>query len=111
VLDDRALVPHLNLPIPFPRVLCLVSSAAVATVIPTPTVLRGDQNLIYMTGTSKFAINGTNFREKVAPFHFRPPEATPLAESCAVLLLVLLRSPWTWCSTPRSSATRTTSSA
>jgi hypothetical protein len=37
----------------------------VATVIPTPTILRASDNLIYMTGSSKLVINGTNFREKV----------------------------------------------
>ena len=39
--------------------------APVATVIPTPTILRASDNLIYMTGSSKLVINGTNFREKV----------------------------------------------
>jgi len=37
---------------------------SVATVIPTPTITK-NQDIIYTTGTSKLAINGTNFREKV----------------------------------------------
>lgn len=43
----------------------LENAAAVATVIPTPTVQRGDQNIIYSSVTAKLVINGTNFREKV----------------------------------------------
>lgn len=46
---------------------------AVATIIPTPTVQRGDDNIIYRTGTSKLVINGTNFREKGLRMVFEPP--------------------------------------
>jgi len=51
----------------------LENAASVATVIPTPTILRGDQNLIYTTGTSKLIINGTNFKEKGMDLVFEPP--------------------------------------
>jgi hypothetical protein len=56
-------------------------AVAVATVIPTPTVTK-NQDIIYLTGTSKLAINGTNFRDKVhgyfddEPMH-SPPCAAP----------------------------------
>ena len=42
----------------------LENAVSVATVIPTPTIDR-NTDVIYMTGTSKLAINGSNFREKV----------------------------------------------
>lgn len=42
----------------------LENAVSVATVIPTPTITK-NQDIIYTTGTSKLAINGTNFREKV----------------------------------------------
>jgi hypothetical protein len=44
----------------------LENAASVATVIPTPSVQRADDNIIYMSGTTKLQINGTNFREKVS---------------------------------------------
>mmetsp|Transcript_20491 Transcript_20491/g.24263 ORF Transcript_20491/g.24263 Transcript_20491/m.24263 type:complete len:881 (+) Transcript_20491:59-2701(+) len=51
----------------------LNDAVAVATVIPTPTIKRADDNIIYMSGTSKLVINGTNFREKGMDLVFEPP--------------------------------------
>jgi len=51
----------------------LDDAAAVATVIPTPTIDRADESaVIYQTGTSKLVINGTNFREKNMDLVFDP---------------------------------------
>ena len=38
----------------------LENAVSVATVIPTPTITK-NQDIIYTTGTSKLAINGTTF--------------------------------------------------
>ena len=51
----------------------LASAKSVATVIPTPTVTRNENNIIYMTGTSKLVITGTNFVEKEIELLFEPP--------------------------------------
>jgi len=44
-----------------------------ATVLPTPTVQRNENNVIYMTATSKLVIQGTNFVEKDIELLFDPP--------------------------------------
>ena len=46
----------------------------VAKVIPPPTVVKGEDKIIYTTGTKKFLINGTGFREGMSLF-FSPPLA------------------------------------
>ena len=51
----------------------LGSAKSVATVIPTPTVTRNENNVIYMTGTSKLVIKGTNFVQKSIELLFDPP--------------------------------------
>jgi len=45
----------------------------VAQIIPTPTIQRHEDNVIYTTGTSKLVINGTNFRQKGLKLMFNPP--------------------------------------
>jgi len=50
----------------------LENAVSVATVIPTPTITR-NQDIVYMTGSSKLVINGTNFREKAMELVFEPP--------------------------------------
>ena len=42
----------------------LDGAKSVTTVLPTPTVQRNENNVIYMTATSKLVIQGTNFVEK-----------------------------------------------
>lgn len=51
----------------------LENAVPVATVIPTPSIDRADDNIIYMSGTSKLVINGSNFREKGMELVFDPP--------------------------------------
>jgi len=48
-------------------------AAAVATVLPTPTVTPAPSNVIYLTGTTVLTINGTNFRGKGLSLRFDPP--------------------------------------
>ena len=50
----------------------LENAVSVATVIPTPTIER-NQDIVYMTATTKLVINGTNFREKNMELVFDPP--------------------------------------
>ena len=51
----------------------LTSPAQIATIIPTPTVKRGDDKVIYMTGSPRLLINGTGFRAKSMTLVFDPP--------------------------------------
>jgi len=51
----------------------LSAAKSVANVIPTPTVTRNENNIVYMTGTSKLVITGTNFVEKEIELLFDPP--------------------------------------
>lgn len=51
----------------------LKSAVPVATVIEPPSVVRGEDKLVYMTGTNRFLINGTNFREGSMSLTFDPP--------------------------------------
>mmetsp|Transcript_20554 Transcript_20554/g.67886 ORF Transcript_20554/g.67886 Transcript_20554/m.67886 type:complete len:975 (+) Transcript_20554:302-3226(+) len=44
----------------------------VAKIIPPPTVVKGDDKIIYTTGTTKFLINGTGFRDGMK-LTFDPP--------------------------------------
>lgn len=50
----------------------LEDAVPVATVIPTPTIKRQDDYVIYKTGTSRLVINGTNFRAKNMELMFDP---------------------------------------
>jgi len=50
----------------------LEDAVPVATIIPTPTIKRNEE-VIYMSGTSKLMINGTNFRAKNMELMFEPP--------------------------------------
>jgi len=45
----------------------------VAKIIPTPTIKRAADTVIYTKGTSKLVINGTNFRPKEMELMFDPP--------------------------------------
>ncbi|KAJ8598836.1 hypothetical protein CTAYLR_008534 [Chrysophaeum taylorii] len=45
----------------------------VATILGTPSIMKRDDKLIYMTGTVRLYINGTNFRPKETQFVFDPP--------------------------------------
>lgn len=51
----------------------LDSAVPVATIIDPPSVVRGEDKLIYMTGTTRFLINGTGFREGTMSLTFDPP--------------------------------------
>ena len=51
----------------------LENPAVIARVIPTPTVMHGGEKVIYMTGTTRFNINGTGFRAKTMELIFDPP--------------------------------------
>lgn len=51
----------------------LSTAVSVATVIPVPSVIRGEEKLIYMSGSARFLINGTNFREGSMSLVFDPP--------------------------------------
>ena len=51
----------------------LESPTVIARVIPTPTVMHGGEKVIYMTGTTRFNINGTGFRAKTMELIFDPP--------------------------------------
>ena len=51
----------------------LSQPAQIATIIPTPTVKRGDDKVIYMTGSPRLLINGTGFRAKSMTLVFDPP--------------------------------------
>mmetsp|Transcript_22391 Transcript_22391/g.28987 ORF Transcript_22391/g.28987 Transcript_22391/m.28987 type:complete len:917 (-) Transcript_22391:557-3307(-) len=51
----------------------LAQPIPVATVIEPPSVIRGEDKLIYMTGTARFLINGTGFREGSMSLVFDPP--------------------------------------
>jgi len=51
----------------------LEEPVVVGTVIETPTVMHGGDKVIYMTGSSKFNINGTGFRAKDLKLVFDPP--------------------------------------
>ncbi|KAH8065342.1 hypothetical protein JL721_8301 [Aureococcus anophagefferens] len=47
---------------------------AVATiVVATPSIVKNEQRTIYMTGSLKFLVNGSNFRAKSTAFTFDPP--------------------------------------
>uniref|UniRef100_A0A7S3NKQ2 Uncharacterized protein n=1 Tax=Aureoumbra lagunensis TaxID=44058 RepID=A0A7S3NKQ2_9STRA len=45
----------------------------VASILGTPTIMRRTDKFIYMTGTRRIFINGTNFRPKTTSFVFDPP--------------------------------------
>lgn len=45
----------------------------VAQVIPTPTVQKAPNYVVYMTGSGRLVINGTNFRDKYLSLTFDPP--------------------------------------
>ena len=66
----------------------LENAVSVATVIPTPTITR-NQDIVYMTGSSKLVINGTNFREKAMELVFEPP----LERNKDYILSVIVREP------------------
>mmetsp|Transcript_15654 Transcript_15654/g.51230 ORF Transcript_15654/g.51230 Transcript_15654/m.51230 type:complete len:939 (+) Transcript_15654:110-2926(+) len=51
----------------------LTSPVPVATIIEPPSVIRGEEKIIYMTATTRFLINGTNFREGTTSLVFDPP--------------------------------------
>ena len=51
----------------------LSAPIAVATVIEPPSVIRGEDKIIYMTGTTRFLINGTGFRDGTTSLTFDPP--------------------------------------
>mmetsp|Transcript_19207 Transcript_19207/g.66181 ORF Transcript_19207/g.66181 Transcript_19207/m.66181 type:complete len:931 (-) Transcript_19207:139-2931(-) len=51
----------------------LESAVPVATVIEPPSVVRGEDKVIYMTGTPRFLINGTGFRDGTTTLTFDPP--------------------------------------
>ena len=51
----------------------LETPTVIARVIPTPTVMHGGEKVIYMTGTTRFNINGTGFRAKTMELIFDPP--------------------------------------
>ena len=51
----------------------LKNAVPVATIIEPPSVVRGEDKLIYMTGTNRFLINGTHFREGNMALTFDPP--------------------------------------
>ena len=46
---------------------------AVATIVATPSIVKNEQRTIYMTGSLKFLVNGSNFRAKSTAFTFDPP--------------------------------------
>lgn len=46
---------------------------SIATVVRAPSVMRGYDKVIYMTGTTKFNINGTGFKSKTMQLAFDPP--------------------------------------
>jgi nitrogen fixation protein FixH len=46
---------------------------SVATVVRAPSVQRGYDKVIYMTGTTRFNINGTGFKSKTMQLAFDPP--------------------------------------
>ena len=51
----------------------LPSPVAVATIIEPPSVVRGEDKVVYMTATTRFLINGTNFRDGTMSLVFDPP--------------------------------------
>lgn len=51
----------------------IADAVQIATIIPTPTVKRNTDNVIYISGTAKLVINGTNFRSKYMDLQFEPP--------------------------------------
>ncbi|KAJ8609149.1 hypothetical protein CTAYLR_006081 [Chrysophaeum taylorii] len=51
----------------------LTTATPVATVIEPPSVVRGEDKLVYMTNPSRFLINGTNFRDGTMSLVFDPP--------------------------------------
>ncbi|KAH8067997.1 hypothetical protein JL721_7218 [Aureococcus anophagefferens] len=51
----------------------LPNPVPVASIIPPPSVVRGEDKLVYMTGTNRFLINGTGFREGSMSLTFDPP--------------------------------------
>jgi len=51
----------------------LEGPVVIGRVIPTPTVMHGGEKVIYMTGTTRFNINGTGFRAKTMELIFDPP--------------------------------------
>jgi len=51
----------------------LAQPVPVATVIEPPSVVRGEDKIIYMSATTRFLINGTNFREGTMSLVFDPP--------------------------------------
>mmetsp|Transcript_22829 Transcript_22829/g.71557 ORF Transcript_22829/g.71557 Transcript_22829/m.71557 type:complete len:913 (-) Transcript_22829:693-3431(-) len=51
----------------------LSTAVPVATVIEPPSVVRGEDKLVYMTATNRFLINGTNFRDGTMSLVFDPP--------------------------------------
>mmetsp|Transcript_21649 Transcript_21649/g.66561 ORF Transcript_21649/g.66561 Transcript_21649/m.66561 type:complete len:957 (+) Transcript_21649:165-3035(+) len=46
---------------------------AVATVVATPTVVKRDDRLLYMSASLKLLVNGSHFRPKKTQFTFDPP--------------------------------------
>lgn len=51
----------------------LGEAVPVATVLPTPSIVKRDDKLLYMTGTVRLYVNGTGFRPKETMFVFDPP--------------------------------------
>lgn len=51
----------------------LEDAVQIATIIPTPTVNRNTNNVIYISGSTRLVINGTNFRSKYMELQFEPP--------------------------------------
>ncbi|KAH8083376.1 hypothetical protein JL720_8258 [Aureococcus anophagefferens] len=45
----------------------------VAAIVATPSIVKNEQRTIYMTGSLKFLVNGSNFRAKSTAFTFDPP--------------------------------------
>ena len=45
----------------------------VASILGTPSIMRRDDRLVYITGTKRIFVNGTNFRSKETTFVFDPP--------------------------------------
>ena len=56
-----------------PDVNLLEEPVAVATILKTPSVVVHEDRLLYMTGSLKLLVNGSNFRAKGTKFTFDPP--------------------------------------
>jgi len=51
----------------------LEAMVPVATILPTPSIVKRDDKLIYISGTVRLFVNGTNLRPKETMFVFDPP--------------------------------------